>query len=93
LTKLHEEVIRGTASEVADELSRRDILGEVVVVLEGATLSEVVEDEAVVAALVEQWSEGVTTRDAVDYVSKMLGVPHRDVYQLALAARKDASTK
>jgi 16S rRNA (cytidine1402-2'-O)-methyltransferase len=92
LTKLHEEVIRGTLSDVADKLSRRDVLGEVVVVLEGATLSEVVEDEAVVAALVEQWSEGVTTRDAVDYVSKMLGVPHRDVYQLALAARKGAST-
>ena len=92
LTKLHEEVIRGTLSDVADKLSRRDVLGEVVVVLEGATLSEAVEDEVVVAALVEQWSEGVTTRDAVDYVSKMLGVPHRDVYQLALAARKDAST-
>jgi 16S rRNA (cytidine1402-2'-O)-methyltransferase len=92
LTKLHEEVIRGTLSDVADELLRRDVLGEVVVVLEGATPSEVVEDEVVVAALVEQWSEGVTTRDAVDYVSKMLGVPHRDVYQLALAARKGAST-
>jgi 16S rRNA (cytidine1402-2'-O)-methyltransferase len=92
LTKLHEEVIRGTLSDVADKLSRRDVLGEVVVVLEGATLSEAVEDEVVVAALVEQWSEGVTTRDAVDYVSKMLGVPHRDVYQLALAARNDAST-
>jgi len=92
LTKLHEEVIRGTVSEVADELSRRDVLGEVVVVLEGATLSDAVEDEVVLAALAEQRSEGVTTRDAVDYVSSMLGVPHRDVYQLALGARKDGST-
>jgi 16S rRNA (cytidine1402-2'-O)-methyltransferase len=92
LTKLHEEVIRGTVSEVADELSRRDVLGEVVVVLEGAMLSDAVEDEVVLAALAEQRSEGVTTRDAVDYVSSMLGVPHRDVYQLALGARKDGST-
>jgi 16S rRNA (cytidine1402-2'-O)-methyltransferase len=92
LTKLHEEVIRGTLREVANELLEREVLGEVVVVLEGATLSEVVQDEVVLAALAEQWRDGATTRDAVDYVSSMLGVPHRDVYQLALASRKDAST-
>ena len=36
LTKVHEEVLRGTVTEVADSLARREVLGEVVVVLEGA---------------------------------------------------------
>jgi hypothetical protein len=64
-----------------------------VVVLEGATRAAPVSDDMVVAALVEQWSEGASTRDAVDYVSRTLGLAHRDVYQLALATRKDRPTK
>ena len=51
LTKLHEEVIRGTLSEVADELAGREVLGEVVVVLEGATRVAPVDEEVIVAAL------------------------------------------
>jgi 16S rRNA (cytidine1402-2'-O)-methyltransferase len=93
LTKLHEEVLRGTLSEVSSELARREVLGEVVVVLAGATRVESVEDEVVVAALHQQWSEGATTRDAVNYVSRTLGLAHREVYQLALASRKDRPTK
>jgi predicted transcriptional regulator YheO len=37
--------------------------------------------------------EGASTRDAVDYVSETLGVARREVYQLAIAARKDGPTK
>ncbi len=36
LTKLHEEVWRGTASEAADHFSSRDVRGEVVVVVAGS---------------------------------------------------------
>jgi 16S rRNA (cytidine1402-2'-O)-methyltransferase len=90
LTKVHEEVLRGTVDEVARALAEREVLGEVVVVLEGAPSRERVSDDVVLAALDEQWAEGATTRDAVDYVSRILGVPHRDVYELALASRKDA---
>ena len=93
LTKLHEEVIRGTLSEVAKVLAGREVMGEVVVVLEGATRVAPVGEEVIVAALAQQWSDGATTRDAVDYVSRTLGLAHRDVYQLALAARKDRPTK
>lgn len=90
LTKLHEEVLRGTVVEVARELAERSVLGEVVVVLEGAPVREPVSEDVVLAALEEQWGEGASTRDAVEYVSRILGVAHRDVYELALASRKDA---
>ncbi|MGH3733817.1 MAG: 16S rRNA (cytidine(1402)-2'-O)-methyltransferase [Acidimicrobiales bacterium] len=93
LTKLHEEVIRGAAREVSEVLSARDILGEVVVVLEGAIVMEAISDDDIAAALEDQWREGATTRDAVDYVSSALGVAHRDVYRLALAQRKGRTTK
>ena len=93
LTKLHEEVLRGTVSEVAALLGARDVLGEIVVVLEGAREAPRVNDEVIVAALFEQWDEGATTRDAVDFVAETLDVPRRDVYQLALEARKGFSTR
>lgn len=90
LTKLHEELVRGTLEEVASIFAARDVVGEIVVVLEGETLEVPVDDDVVVAALHEQWNEGATTRDAVDYVAETLGVPRRDVYQLALEARKES---
>lgn len=93
LTKLHEEVVRGTVGDVAALLANRDVLGEIVVVLEGASKGPLqTSDEVIVAALFELWDDGATTRDAVDYVAEALGVSRRDVYQLALEARKDESS-
>jgi 16S rRNA (cytidine1402-2'-O)-methyltransferase len=89
LTKLHEEVVRGTFEEVAAIFATRDVLGEIVVVLDGESVVGHVDDDVVLAALTEQWNDGATTRDAVDYVAEALGVARRDVYQLALDARKD----
>jgi 16S rRNA (cytidine1402-2'-O)-methyltransferase len=92
LTKIHEEVIRGTVAEVAQALGDRDVLGEIVVVLEGAPEPARVDDVVIVAALEEQWDDGATTRDAVDFVANALEVARRDVYQLALEARKGRSS-
>ena len=92
LTKLHEEVIRGTTLEVAAVLEQRVILGEIVVVLEGGQPVIDVDDELVRRALREQFSSGVSTRDAVDFVSETLGASHRVVYQMALEVKKDATS-
>jgi 16S rRNA (cytidine1402-2'-O)-methyltransferase len=93
LTKLHEEVIRGTVTDAAALLAAKDVLGEIVVVLEGASEAPPqASDEVIVAALFEQWDDGATTRDAVEYVAEALGASRRDVYRLALEARKDESS-
>ena len=91
LTKLHEEVLRGTLLEVAAHLEQLEILGEIVVVLEGGRLVVEVDAELIRCALEEQFSSGVSTRDAVDFVAETLGVARRLVYQLALDVRKDAT--
>ncbi len=88
LTKLHEEVVRGTLDEVASLFESREVRGEIVVVLAGESVVTAVDEEVVLAALAEQWHDGASTRDAVDYVAETLGVARRDVYQLALDARK-----
>jgi 16S rRNA (cytidine1402-2'-O)-methyltransferase len=87
MTKLHEEVIRGTVGEVAQIIAGRQVLGEVVVVLEGASPAPPVEQETVRNALGEQLAAGVSTRDAVAFVAESLGVARRVVYQIALELR------
>ena len=89
ITKLHEEVLRGTVAEIAELVHAREVLGEIVVVLEGNLEVEVVDDELIRAALRDQVDEGASTRDAVSYVAESLGVAHRIVYQMALELRAD----
>ena len=81
-------VARNEEARLAQCLATVRFCDEIVVVLEGQSSVIHVEDEVVLAALYEQWDDGATTRDAVDYVAEALGVPRRDVYQLALDARK-----
>jgi len=87
ITKLHEEVVRGTVSEVAEIFATRDVLGEIVVVLAGAPAASVVDDEIVRGALEDQLASGLSVRDAVSHVADKLGVAHRHAYQLALRLR------
>ncbi len=87
ITKLHEEVVRGTVREVADIFGNRDVVGEVVVVLAGAPEAPIVDDDMVRAALREQLASGASVRDAVSHVADALGVAHRSAYQLALRLR------
>jgi 16S rRNA (cytidine1402-2'-O)-methyltransferase len=89
ITKLHEEVLRGTVAEIANLVNAREVLGEIVVVLEGNTEVEVIDDELIRAALRDQVDAGASTRDAVSSVAESLGVAHRVVYQMALALRAD----
>ena len=89
ITKLHEEVVRGTLGELSETFATRDVMGEIVVVLEGTHDVTVIKDSDVRAALREQVQAGASTRDAVTYVEETLGVSHRLVYQMALELRAD----
>lgn len=83
LTKLYEEVQRGTLAELA-AWAADGVKGEVVVVIEGATEVAVVDDAALVERLSVALAAGATTRDAVDAVVAETGAKKRRVYDLAL---------
>ena len=89
ITKLHEEVVRATVAELSELFASRDVIGEIVVVLEGTDDTAIVSDEDVREALRAQVAGGASTRDAVTYVEATLGAPHRLVYTLALELRAD----
>lgn len=85
LTKLHEEVWRGTLAEaVAREGQPR---GEHVVVLEGAPSTHHVTEEAIEAALADELAVDGDRRAAVAIVSGALDVPKRRVYDAAIRLR------
>ncbi len=89
LTKLHEQVWRGTLGGAA-EWAAGGVRGEVVLVLAGSPPVEAAEvgDELLLAALAEQTAGGARTRGAVDRVAADHGVPRRRVYELALQAKQ-----
>ncbi len=91
LTKLHEEIWRGTAAGAASWASSMAVRGEVVIVLAGAPDVEVNEvgDGPLIEALEARLAAGERTRGAVDAVVAEFGIARRRVYALALAVRND----
>lgn len=89
LTKLHEEVWRGSLAGAADRVAAVAPRGEYVVVLGGAPSGDEPDDDEVRAALARARVDGATTRDAVDEVAAALGVARRRVYALATALDDD----
>jgi 16S rRNA (cytidine1402-2'-O)-methyltransferase len=87
LTKLHEEVWRGTLTAAVERCGEVAPRGEYVVVLDGAPPVAEADDEAVRYALAEALDQGMTTRDAVSAVAARLGVARRRAYALATGAR------
>ncbi len=84
LTKLHEEFLRGTASEIQATLAARDsVKGEITLVIDRAR-EPVFEGDPKEAVLhLEQ--QGMPRMDAIKAVAKQTGLPKREVYQLVAA--------
>jgi 16S rRNA (cytidine1402-2'-O)-methyltransferase len=83
LTKLHEEVWRGTLNGALERAGQVEPRGEYVVVLGGAAPAPEVGDHDLVAALAGEIAAGASTRDAVAQVAATFGVARRRVYALA----------
>jgi 16S rRNA (cytidine1402-2'-O)-methyltransferase len=89
LTKVYEEVWRGTMAEAAASFAEREVRGEVVLVVAGAPAAGPVSDEAIDAAVRQQLDhgEGYGPRQIADVVAGALGVPRRKAYEAVLRLR------
>ena len=83
LTKLHEEIWRGSLSEGIDRCAEVEPRGEYVLVVEGAPAPVAATDDDLVAAVATEIAAGRSTRDAVTVVAGRFGVSRRQVYDLA----------
>jgi 16S rRNA (cytidine1402-2'-O)-methyltransferase len=84
LTKLHEEIWRGTLGDAVDHLAEREPRGEYVVVLEGAPPPDPAAAEDVERALQARLEAGADKRAAIAEVAAALDVPKREVYDVAV---------
>jgi len=81
LTKLHEEVRRGSVAEVRAALGDAAIKGELVVVLAGRQAGEPVDVEAAVAEARDLVADGARKRDAAHTVAERTGVSANAIYR------------
>ncbi|GAA1967433.1 16S rRNA (cytidine(1402)-2'-O)-methyltransferase [Microbacterium deminutum] len=85
LTKLHEEIARGTLAELA-AWAEPGVRGELVIVVAGAEAREIPFPDAVTQVL-EIVRSGTRLKDAAAEVSAHTGHSSRELYQAALAVR------
>jgi len=85
LTKLHEEFVRGTVTEVLARFEDHPPRGEITVLIGGAVESAAVwEEDRVRAALYEELERGVSLSRAARTVAAKSGWNKRDVYALGV---------
>jgi 16S rRNA (cytidine1402-2'-O)-methyltransferase len=84
LTKLHEEVWRGTLHDAVKRHSDSEPRGEFVLVLAGAAPAAPPTDAELLTALRLEIAGGASRKDAASRVSARFGVPKRHVYELTL---------
>ena len=85
LTKLFEEVARGTLGALAARYAGAPPRGEIVVVV-GPAPPPAADDAAVETMLRDALARGLGVRDAAAAVATATGRPRREVYALALRA-------
>jgi len=84
LTKVHEEFLRGKLSEVIGALADRDIKGEIVLIVQGAT-GEAQVSEADLQAVIRQLAgDGVGVKEIAELLGERYGLAKKEVYRLAL---------
>jgi 16S rRNA (cytidine1402-2'-O)-methyltransferase len=90
LTKLHEELLRGTLSTVAQTLGEREeVLGEVVVVVEGRTGETRWTEDEVRRALRDGLAQGEKLKPLSVSVASRAGWAGGDVYRLGLSVKDE----
>ena len=82
LTKRFEEVLRGGAADLAEQVAQRDIKGEIVVLVDRAPPAEATEDS--IGEALDQALKTMSVKDAATFVSQTLGVPRKIAYKIAL---------
>ena len=82
LTKKFEEVTRGSLATLADDFATRAVKGEIVVLVGRAGAVEIADDD--IDGALREAMKTMRVKDAATVVAGALGLPRRQVYQIAL---------
>jgi 16S rRNA (cytidine1402-2'-O)-methyltransferase len=87
LTKKFEEITRGSLATLADDFAERSVKGELVVLVGRAGAVEVADDD--IDGALREAMKTMRVKDAATVVAGALGLPRRQVYQIALQLGDD----
>lgn len=86
ITKLHEEIVRGTLDELARKFSSEDVKGEIVLVINRADASdfksEISTDKSLAARIAELEAEGLNRKLALKKAAKEFNLPRSEAYRI-----------
>jgi 16S rRNA (cytidine1402-2'-O)-methyltransferase len=88
LTKAHEELVRGSVAELAQRYQGQEVLGEVVLLVEGWTGEARWTEEELKAALESGLARGEKLKTLAKELAGRAGWTSAEVYRLGLSARR-----
>jgi 16S rRNA (cytidine1402-2'-O)-methyltransferase len=89
VSKLHEEYLRGTVSEVLAQIGERDVKGEITVAVRGSSGESPVTKDELTAEIRRLAAEGLGVKQTSELLAARYRVSKRDVYQLAVQLKTE----
>lgn len=93
MTKLHEEFIRGTLSEIQAMLAdRAEVKGECTLLVDGASVAEVVSENDLAEAIRDALAQpGARVSSLSKALARQYNLPRKTVYEMALNVQKETN--
>ncbi len=88
ITKIHEEKIYGTISEIYEKIKSREIKGEIVGIVEGRSKKEPDKENWTEIGILDHvqlfMDNGYTKKEAIKEVATLRDIPKKEVYEIAI---------
>ena len=84
ITKIHEDVIRGTVPVIVEELKKTKIAGEYVIILEGKTEEKKLLPDDILPEIHSLMKKGLGRKEAVKKIAEAYGMSKKELYDRSL---------
>ena len=91
LTKIHEEIFRGTIKNAINHFSNKQIKGEIVLVIQGKSKKEIFEEKkakweniSIKQHIINYMEQGKSKKEAIKLVSNERALPKSEVYKFSI---------
>ena len=84
VSKVHEEFLRGTISEIIHMLASHDIRGEVTLIISGSTGESRMNEDLLKAEIRELKGQGLRHKEIAEVLGEKFGYAKKEIYRLAL---------
>ncbi len=84
ITKIHEHVLRGSISEIIEEVQKTTIAGEYVIIVEGWERTDKSITEEVLSELRTHMRKGLGRKEAVQRIAQTYGLSKKELYKKSL---------